>query len=48
MLEHETLDAKDVTALFGPPSPADIEAGIVPQQPATVEAAGTAAVVQTD
>ena len=48
LLEHETLDAKEVTAVFGPAAPADIEAGIVPQQPATIEAAGTAAVVQTD
>ncbi|MDP9365081.1 MAG: ATP-dependent zinc metalloprotease FtsH [Chloroflexota bacterium] len=48
LLEHETLDAKEVTAIFGPASPKDIEAGIVPKQPATVEAAGTAAVVQTD
>jgi cell division protease FtsH len=45
LLEHETLDAKEVTAVLGPPSPADIEAGIVPQQPATVEAAGAGAVV---
>lgn len=47
LLEQETLDAKQVTAIFGPPSPADIEAGIVPQQPATVEAAGSEVVVQT-
>jgi len=48
LLEHETLDAKEVVAIFGPPSPMDIEAGIVPQQPATVEAAGTLAPVPTD
>ena len=48
LLERETLDVKDVTAIFGPPSQMDIEAGIVPKQPATVEAAGAAAVVQTD
>ncbi|MDQ3692570.1 MAG: ATP-dependent zinc metalloprotease FtsH [Chloroflexota bacterium] len=40
LLEHETLDAKQVTAVLGPSSPTDIEAGIVPQQPATVEAVG--------
>ena len=48
LLERETLDAKDVNQIFGPPSPHDIEAGIVPKQPATVEAAGLNAVVQTD
>ncbi len=48
LLEHETLDAKEVTEIFGPSTPLDIEAGIVPQQPATVEAAGAGAVVQAD
>jgi cell division protease FtsH len=48
LLEQETLDAKQVTEILGPSGPQDIEAGIVPQQPATVEAAGTGAVVQTD
>jgi len=48
LLEKETLDNKEVTEVFGPSTPQDIEAGIVPQQPATVEAAGTGAVVQTD
>lgn len=48
LLEHETLDAKQVTAIFGPPTPIDIEAGIVPKQQATVEAAGASAVVQTN
>ena len=41
LLEHETLDAKDVSRIFGPASPADIEAGIVPRQAATVEAVGS-------
>jgi cell division protease FtsH len=48
LLERETLDVKEVTAIFGPSTPADIEAGIVPKQPATVEAAGPTPVVQTD
>jgi cell division protease FtsH len=39
LLEHETLDAKDVTAILGPSDREDIEAGVVPQQPATIEAA---------
>jgi cell division protease FtsH len=41
LLEHETLDAKQVTEVLGPSSPEDIEAGIVPRQPATVEAVGS-------
>ncbi len=48
LLEHETLDAKEVTAIFGPATPADIEAGIVPQQPATVEATAAVAVAQSN
>jgi cell division protease FtsH len=48
LLEKETLDAKQVTEILGPSGPQDIEAGIVPQQPVTVEAAGSSAVVQTD
>jgi cell division protease FtsH len=35
LLERETLDASEVTDLFGPPTPLDIEAGITPRQPAT-------------
>jgi cell division protease FtsH len=38
LLEHETLDGKDVTAIFGPGQPLDPEAGIVPQQTVTIEA----------
>jgi cell division protease FtsH len=38
LLEHETLDAKEVTAIFGPAGSLDIEAGVEPQQPATIEA----------
>jgi cell division protease FtsH len=38
LLEHETLDAKEVTAILGPSSREDYEAGVVPQQPATIEA----------
>ena len=38
LLEHETLDAKEVTAILGPHSEMDIEAGVTPQQPATIEA----------
>ena len=48
LLEHETLDAKDVIRIFGPSSPQDIEAGIVPKQPATIDSVGPEAVVQTD
>jgi hypothetical protein len=38
LLEHETLDAKEVTRILGPSDREDIEAGVVPQQPATIEA----------
>src|SRR4051794_57732 len=38
LLEHETLDAKEVTAVLGPSSRLDFEAGVVPQQLATIEA----------
>jgi hypothetical protein len=38
LLEHETLDAKEVTAILGPSSRLDFEAGVVPQQPVTIEA----------
>jgi cell division protease FtsH len=38
LLEHETLDAKEVTTILGPSDREDIEAGVVPQQPATIEA----------
>jgi cell division protease FtsH len=38
LLEHETLDGKEVTAIFGPGQMLDLEAGVVPQQRATIEA----------
>jgi cell division protease FtsH len=38
LLEHETLDAKEVTEIFGPSGPVDIEAGMEPQLLETVEA----------
>ena len=38
LLEHETLDGKEVIAIFGPGQPLDPEAGIVPQQMVTIEA----------
>src|SRR3712207_1586706 len=38
LLEHETLDGKDVIAIFGPGQVLDPEAGIVPQQSVTIEA----------
>ncbi len=38
LLEHETLDGKEVMAIFGPGHTLDPEAGVVPQQPATIEA----------
>jgi cell division protease FtsH len=38
LLEHETLDGKDVVAIFGPGQELDLEAGVVPQQQATIEA----------
>jgi cell division protease FtsH len=38
LLEHETLDGKDVIAIFGPGQELDPEAGIVPQQLVTIEA----------
>jgi cell division protease FtsH len=38
LLEHETLDAKDVLKIFGPAGPLDIEAGMEPQLPDTIEA----------
>jgi hypothetical protein len=41
LLEHETLDAKDVVTIFGPSGPIDIEAGMQPQLPETIEAAAS-------
>ena len=38
LLESETLDGKEVMAIFGPGEPFDVEAGVVPQQQATIEA----------
>ncbi|MDF3038309.1 MAG: ATP-dependent metalloprotease FtsH [Thermomicrobiales bacterium] len=38
LLEHETLDGKEVIAIFGPGHTVDPEVGVVPQQPATIEA----------
>ena len=38
LLEHETLDGKEVMAIFGPGHTLDPEAGVEPQQPATIEA----------
>jgi cell division protease FtsH len=38
LLEHETLDGKEVIAIFGPGQVLDPEAGIVPQQMVTIEA----------
>jgi cell division protease FtsH len=38
LLELETLDAKQVVEILGPAGSEDIEAGVVPQQPATIEA----------
>ena len=38
LLEHETLDGKEVVEILGPPTELDLEAGIEPQQPATIEA----------
>jgi cell division protease FtsH len=38
LLEHETLDGKEVIAIFGPGQALDPEAGIVPQQMITIEA----------
>jgi cell division protease FtsH len=38
LLEHETLDGKEVIAIFGPGQTLDPEAGIVPQQMVTIEA----------
>jgi hypothetical protein len=38
LLEHETLDGKDVINIFGPGQVLDPEAGIVPQQTVTIEA----------
>jgi cell division protease FtsH len=38
LLEHETLDGKEVIAIFGPGHVLDPEAGIVPQQMVTIEA----------
>ncbi len=43
LLEKETLDAQEVTAIFGPPTPEDTEAGIVPRQPVTVQRAAAPA-----
>ena len=47
LLEHETLDAKEVTAVLGPHSEMDIEAGVTPQQPATIEAEAAAELEQS-
>jgi hypothetical protein len=38
LLEHETLDGKEVVEIFGPGHTLDLEAGVEPQQPATIEA----------
>ena len=38
LLEHETLDGKEVIAIFGPGQVLDPEAGMVPQQEVTIEA----------
>jgi hypothetical protein len=38
LLEHETLDGKEVIAILGPGQALDPEAGIVPQQMVTIEA----------
>ncbi len=38
LLEHETLDGKEVIEIFGPGHVLDPEAGIVPQQIVTIEA----------
>jgi hypothetical protein len=38
LLEHETLDGKEVMEIFGPGHTLDPEAGVEPQQPATIEA----------
>jgi hypothetical protein len=38
LLEQETLDAKEVVEILGPSQPGDIEAGMEPQQPVTIEA----------
>jgi cell division protease FtsH len=39
LLEHETLDAKQVLEILGPSERLDLEAGVVPQQAVTIEAA---------
>jgi cell division protease FtsH len=38
LLEHETLDGKEVIAILGPPNQLDLEAGMEPQQPVTIAA----------
>jgi hypothetical protein len=38
LLEHETLDGKEVTEIFGPGHTLDPEAGMAPQQVSTIEA----------
>ncbi|MGH2614484.1 MAG: ATP-dependent zinc metalloprotease FtsH [Thermomicrobiales bacterium] len=38
LLEHETLDGKEVVAIFGPGHRLDPETGVAPQQPATIDA----------
>src|SRR5215213_6108731 len=38
LIERETLDGKEVVAIFGPGQSLDPEAGIVPQQMVTIEA----------
>src|SRR5688500_1847716 len=38
LLEHETLDGKEVIEIFGPGQVLDPEAGMVPQQMVTIEA----------
>ncbi len=42
LLERETLDAKEVVAIFGSPGvPEDTEAGMTPQHESTIEESGT-------
>jgi cell division protease FtsH len=42
LLEHETLDAKEVIAIFGTPAvPEDLEAGMTPQHEETLKESGT-------
>jgi hypothetical protein len=48
LLEHETLDAKQVTTILGPHSEMDIEAGVTPQQPVTIEAEAATEAVRSE